>query len=1083
MAHLRNYLTALVCMLFLWGAYSVVLAPIFVPVRTIRASTAAIPNPGEEAPPSQYDFSGLFPEDAWELNASKVKVIETSQCTLLLEDYSHGKDGNLKLKPCTLIFYIAQKSPDQANGLPAPRRPVVLRAPNGADLQFDRPLNLGQADIGRLIGGKLTGQVTIFSPATSPENDDALNLTTRNITLDKLRVYTPHEVDLRYGKSYGRGQDLTIELAPNDAANTRGSRAPAFSGIHLLQLARVERLHWESPRSKTRSSVPAYSARPAPPQSFMASLGNTKGDEEEPPVEIRCQGAMVIDFEQNVCLLNDRVQVNRVYREGPPDEMTCQLLQVHLVNKKDAPVAAQPTSPSDSSAGKDPLSAVEAFVAVGKPGNPVVFQSPRMQIHAVAHLFHYQPRNRRVLLDSGNEKGQVQLQYETSSLVAKSVEYKLPLQGMLGELYAAGPGKMETKPSAKSGTKAMTATWQEKLTLEPAKQGHLLSFHKQANIVMDGDSRFSADKLFVWVNEQPSPEGESHLPAIAPDRMLATGNVDVDSPQLAVKTKRLEAWFIDPPITEPPTAPSITQPPATSRFTPPVPANRNGNAEMQPLVQPASGAEEIAAPTPPPQQKYFVKGNLVQMNLLRANPTSPNPAAQQPQVEDLTIRGAVEVNEIPADRSLMEGALRVLADSVTLRKGSTPDALMTIAGDPAQVSARGLSLAGGKIHLHRGKNSVWVDGPGEAALPFPQDSKRSVETSGNESSTRVRITWQGGLTFDGLKLRLERNVETRTETQFIAAEILDMELVNRVDFANLASAMNGSPGGPPPGTAIPSGNTVHRLPSGTMVQETSGLGMQKMLPANSGLGDVKSIVLTGESGVLVENISLDPLGRQTSFDTLVARMVNYQPQAGSLRAEGPGEVTSVRVGKLMDPVAGGANVAPTDTDKLTFIGVKFLGAIIGDTNRSQISFRNQVETVVSEVSDWHQRVNSARVEDLGESGAVMYSDVLDIAEMSLAHGPKWIELNARGNTRVDGKSFTARAARIGYVSNKDQLILEGDGRTDAELWHRPTPTSQPSYTAARKITYRRANNALEVDGGKVLDIGSLPPGSIQPPRR
>ncbi|MFO0885266.1 MAG: hypothetical protein U0894_13935 [Pirellulales bacterium] len=75
---------------------------------------------------------------------------------------------------------------------------------------------------------------------------------------------------------------------------------------------------------------------------------------------------------------------------------------------------------------------------------------------------------------------------------------------------------------------------------------------------------------------------------------------------------------------------------------------------------------------------------------------------------------------------------------------------------------------------------------------------------------------------------------------------LDMELVNRVDLPIPAGAMNGRPSGPPPGIGIPSGNTVHRLPSGTMViKENSGLGC-KILPANSGLGDVKSIVLTGE---------------------------------------------------------------------------------------------------------------------------------------------------------------------------------------------------------------------------------------------
>ncbi len=1072
MAHFRNYLTALVGVLLLWGAYSFALAPILVPTRTIRSSNAPIAEPGEESPLPGYDFTGLFPEDAWELK--QPKVIETSQCTLLLKDYSTGNDGSLLLKPCTLIFYVEQKGAKDAAGAPVAKRPVVLRAPNGAELMFDRPLNLGQADIGRLIGGKLTGQVSIFSPATSPTSDDALNLTTRNITLDKLRVYTPHEVDLRYGKSYGRGQDLTIELAPNEAANTRGSRAPTFSGIRLLQLAHVERLHWESSRS-SNPSAPAYSSRPAPPKSFMATLGQRPGKESDPPVEIRCQGAMVIDFEQQVCLLDDRVQVNRVYREGPPDEMTCQRLQVHLADKKSVDAAAAATPPTDvSKNAKDPLSSIEAFVAVGSPNNPVVFHSPQMQMHAVANTFHYQPRNRRVVLDSGTEKGQVQLKYENSSLQAKLVEYRLPLQGMLGELNAKGPGRLEMIPPGKSGGRPLVATWQDRLTLEPAKQGHLLSFHQQALIVMDGNSRFAAEKLFVWVNEQASPQGAGQMPMVTPDRMLATGNVDVASPQLDVKTKRLEAWFIDPPIQEPSHAPTrIGEPGAVGR----APANPGVEDD---LVQPVGGTEEIGAPPPtPPKQKYAVQGDLVQMNLLRASTSAVNAAASQPQVEDLTIRGAVEVNEISVEPAANAGALRVLADSVTLRKGSTPEALMTIAGNPAQVSARGLSLAGGKIHLHRGKNSVWVDGPGEAALPFPQDSKRSIETPMANTSSRVQITWQGGLTFDGQKLRLERNVETRTETQFIAAETLDMELVNRIDFASLSGPMAGGP------ISNANDTTVHRLPSSNVVSGAAGdgLGIQQMLPGNSGIGDVKSIHLTGESGVRVESISLDPLGRQISFDTLTSRTVNFQPQSGSLRAEGPGEVTSVRIGMPVDPTAGANNVAPADASKLTFLGIKFLGEIVGDTNRSHISFQNQVETVMGEVTDWHQRINSTRVEDLGERGAVMYSDFLDIVEMKLAHGPKWVELNARGNTRVDGKSFTARANRIGYVSNKDQLVLEGDGRTDAELWHRSSPTSNPSHVAARKITFRRTNNSLEVDGGKVLDIGSLPPSSIMPPRR
>ena len=52
-----------------------------------------------------------------------------------------------------------------------------------------------------------------------------------------------------------------------------------------------------------------------------------------------------------------------------------------------------------------------------------------------------------------------------------------------------------------------------------------------------------------------------------------------------------------------------------------------------------------------------------------------------------------------------------------------------------------------------------------------------------------------------------------------------------------------------------------------------------------------------------------------------------------------------------------------------------------------------------------------------------------------------------------GKTFTARAEQIKYVEAKDQLILEGQGRGNAELFYKPLDGAAETRAAARKILY------------------------------
>ena len=182
------------------------------------------------------------------------------------------------------------------------------------------------------------------------------------------------------------------------------------------------------------------------------------------------------------------------------------------------------------------------------------------------------------------------------------------------------------------------------------------------------------------------------------------------------------------------------------------------------------------------------------------------------------------------------------------------------------------------------------------------------------------------------------------------------------------------------------------------------------------------------------------------------------------------------------PMSPDAPQKPKD-DKLTYICVKFEGGINGKLDTHEIRFERQVDTTYGQVKDWKDRLFATKTEDLGPTGAHMTSDALTVTEMSLSKAQKWVELEATGNVIVDGTSFTARAARIGYTSDKDQLVLEGDGRNDAEFWHQAAPGSQHSYTAAGKIRFQRKTNTLEVDDGKSLTLGSLPPSNKPLPRR
>jgi len=74
----------------------------------------------------------------------------------------------------------------------------------------------------------------------------------------------------------------------------------------------------------------------------------------------------------------------------------------------------------------------------------------------------------------------------------------------------------------------------------------------------------------------------------------------------------------------------------------------------------------------------------------------------------------------------------------------------------------------------------------------------------------------------------------------------------------------------------------------------------------------------------------------------------------------------------------------------------------------------------------------------------------------------------------DQRLYTARAQRIAYAQAKDLLVLEGDGRTDAELFYQPQPAAQPSRQAARRIILFPRSGKGWVEGARSLELTGFP---------
>lgn len=622
-----------------------------------------------------------------------------------------------------------------------------------------------------------------------------------------------------------------------------------------------------------------------------------------------------------------------------------------------------------------------------------------------------------------------------------------PLPGNpFGRLVASGTGVMRGVVGGKSPGNYQIQ-WTRELHFEPAEGGQYVAALKGGATVRvpemgeitahdrtDAAGRIVEEgAIFAWATPLPqppqaAPPGSNGAPAPGEakwqiERVLAQGVVIVDVPQLNATTRKLEVWIERPQVAA--AAPGAAgQPP-------------------NPLAQPAPprGGQ---AQRKTPSQRFTVNAGGVQVKLV--------PNGEEFAVTDLTLSNQAHLQEIT--QQVDRRGLVVAGEKLHVAGAHTEQTRVTVSGKPAHISAGGMELFGETIDLEKHTNRLWVAGPGRMTMPIAQDLQgRPLARPQN-----AEVVWLGGMNFQTNRVIFERQVRVISPPQQLTTERLEGVLDRPIDFANPRAA--APPGGPANPQDAPQ------------------------------LDSVRCYGLT-----VLDSRATDAAGQTTSVDTMQVHDLEMHRASGDIRGRGPGWVRHVGrstgeggLGGLALPGQQRPAQQPAGPRPgLIYLFVDSWTTLEGNANRREITFGGSTKTVYAPVMDWNSRPNGDEPASLGPEGIVLDAQTLTVREMpSRVRGQRgWFELVARGNVLTEGAQFVAVAHQATYSQDKDQLVLEGDGTSPAEISYTAVAGGPRRETRVDKIIYAVTQRSVVFSGAHSMSI-DLPQaqrktGDEQPP--
>ncbi len=1024
-----------------YWAYALLAVPWIEPPPD-RPDHGIVKDPG---PPPVIDLRELFPEGSWQLHDAKI-INNNGQGMLLWQKYVNGNNGWVDLSPMTVIFLSDENETDLRERV---RHAIVMDVPEGADLHFDPPLDINKGGIGRLVEGRLRGPVTIRSQGKRPDHQDDLLVRTHDVDLSEQRITTANDVDFTWGLSSGRGRQMEIKLLPRLGPRVDNAQGPNIGGIEQIQFEHVERVHLDmgsaaAPAAKGGAPKPPTGGPLPGPLSAHAA-----------PVEITCRGPFCFNLvDPQVATFRDQVDVQRIQPNAQADHMGCELLSIFFTRPAAPKGAAKPGKQTAPGFDLQP-SRIEAR------GTPTTVTAPSDHLRVQAEQLKYNLSDGQIYLEDAQE---VFVRKDGSEFHGPNLRYTPgpPNHNGQFQLLIVGPGRLQGEMADRPGQQ-FEAHWRQKLEAHPQDRNELISFSGGANLKFQAMGELNARDIHFWLHEAPPDAAGGG--GFQPDRLLAEQNVVGDSPQFSLKNvERLEVWFAKAPAAPPSLPAGVAAAGVAAGASPPYVPSTAATLPLASFPSP-SAAGPVArtagpvlpfalgpqAPAASGRQAHLeVSGRLVQASVLLHE-------QQNGELTEVKIIDNVRLQETqtaqPDQRPLL-----VTGQWLHATEANSPKAKVTVTGEPAHMEGRGMSLTGPNIHIDRGANTLDAKGPGRMEKFLEND----LDNRPLKHGETIKIDWQQGMTFDGRKAHFQDSVNVVGESKLLVTGWMD------VLFQQPISLSDQRPQAQP-----------------------------------------KIAKLICGDGVFMENSTIEK-GQRTSYDRMQFKNLELDHLTGDFHGDGPGWATSVRRGGGQGlsipggPIAGLGPSAttrpisfspqqpqPSDPNQLICIRVIFMRSITGNELRKDLIFHGRVRAAYAPTQSWTETLKSDDPQQLGPEAAVLKCEQLEVNDMSPVSGSSGrnVELRAQDNviaegTNKTGTHFTIRSARFSYAEAKGMAVVEGDGRSDAELFTQEGgPGSAVSRYSAQKFLYFPKTNEKIVEGMHTNEMDLGPASPLPPPPR
>ena len=912
--------------------------------------------------------------------------------------------------------------------------PIRLVA-RSAQLQHSKRFSLLNMDLGRITGGRLTGDVRIRGPRGLQ-----INVPTLHVSEDSMKLWSSDPVDFAWEGHRGKassGIDVYLQSDTGDGlTNVSNVSRVVLNGRVVCDFS------VPGQRASDDELKLKISAAQGFEYNFNTMTGIFQGISAHPDTQNSTSDKPIN--------LGEEVLVQRINADGTLDQLVCPELQLQFRNDIS----------NASGVTKDNRLHLAHITAWGKQ---VAFSSPQRSLTVLANRLQYSVDER--LIDITNKNFEhtgrqyfVDVRQQGARLKVPHIRIIHNDEDSIQRVECLGTGILSTTQSsgrqepaaaAKQKTRsAFTASWRQSMTLQLGNDGttRIVTLKEGASVTQpEAGLKLSARTIAMKLSEsgpvssrdkrrthpsgivrsvsKPTSDSELSLGSLTPEILTATENVVLTSPNNNGRLREKLTIRFENMMT------------GTSQ-------NGPQSGVVRSVVQ-----RNPAEPLHAPETNSLNSGSRVSFisdtldAIVRINRGSDH---REVEFHNLWLKGNVEVVR---QAQKAEDGFTATGNQLFAAKGLNDNREVQLFGDPARVTRLTETLEGPRIDLKELSRQAKVIGSGR--IRFITD--RGLDGQILPNATPIDIFWSDHMEFQHRRAHFIGNIRVvmnngTTQRMEVTCSGLDVHFDRDVALGQRASDRNF--------IAVDSGN------DGT--------------PA---LGPIELIQCHSHVVVKIDQITdgVTSARHNAEFADLSVNL-----KTGDFNAMGRGFLSSVspdRNGELQGSSRAIARAnTPAQTHETAFVFMKadFIGKVEGNLHRKEATLSHHVEAVVSPARRVDEKINfdSIATAHLPERAGILSAEQLTISAVPLADSASdSFAIVAKENARLESQTISGTADIITYDHSKEQFILRAEGRGAVVVNHRAGLNSKFNKLVGKRFEYYRRTNQLNAEEIRSLDVG------------